>query len=848
MRLRLRIERNALPPTQAVWPIKDTKSTIAQLLQSVNDVFPLEADTWGLEDYTVSVDGYECLHWYELRAACKDEDEVVIKPLQYVDVRSRTFTGRDQIAPDGRHLMDGVPFGKPQLKAPVRPEIRIPPRKKRKLNALQDQHEIEPDEKGAPLMLTENGEKMDDEDDDEDDDGDFEADDSASSSDGGEDSSSEDSSDSDSASGSESDSEDDETWEGVSTSDPATPSRKTGSSSRSASAAKNVSAKSSPDKKFKGETELDRIQRELSEMEAADAREEGRKQSRDDKKRKWEQGSTTKPNTTQASNKKSKHSTDDGQSFNAELSSAERTPTIVGKPFSGKPETKKRNDRRRDTNRLKHLIRAGALPEDATLASVRNRDDTNNENLAAGQTSSAVKSRTSDGSGEEVGRSGARKAIDVENNNEFELNRRKLISDIATGGVDVTIQPTKKRKKERKSDPLPVIQSSLRLEVDDEPPSEEETSWISASTLPARLNSPDHNRITDTVPDDTPGMPAPSTTSRSRLNLDASKRLVFGSLGVRTPKTQEEKDRLQKKLADRATRSVQLPATEEGEVSGTTQADAAPADAAPAAEAQIIFNENGDDNDDWRFKINLTAVECCDENVILSMPPFPFHQRWDPQYKKKKAKNRVDRTYMEGSGQKRKRGRQSQDYVETYDKYNINGEGDGLDYDEADEEDEDEYWEDGALLNGDSEYAEDESEEDDDRFPPLPKDINHLRILEAGDANHGDFIAFAELACDETTSWQPKEITRLAQILATSVDGSCWMQLRPQDTKQKVFDEEGNRVYSKFEMPEDADEEDDGTRTLPWKDMGTVRLVMRPEEVTKSLNLTGGRDIGQVHA
>ena len=91
MRLRLRIERNKLPPTLALWPVKEGKCTIAQLLQDINSTFPLEADTWGLEDYSVSIGGYECLHYHELGAVCRNEDEVVIKPLQYVDIRSRTL-------------------------------------------------------------------------------------------------------------------------------------------------------------------------------------------------------------------------------------------------------------------------------------------------------------------------------------------------------------------------------------------------------------------------------------------------------------------------------------------------------------------------------------------------------------------------------------------------------------------------------------------------------------------------------------------------------------------------------------------------------------------------------------
>lgn len=135
MRLRLRVHRNELPAVTVLWPVSDVQShhTVARLLENVNGTFPLEGSTWGLEDYCVSIGGYECLHYHKLGDVCKDEDEVVIKPLEYAEVRARTLLGRDQITSDGRHLLDGLPFGRPLLKGPVRPEVTIPPRKRQKL-------------------------------------------------------------------------------------------------------------------------------------------------------------------------------------------------------------------------------------------------------------------------------------------------------------------------------------------------------------------------------------------------------------------------------------------------------------------------------------------------------------------------------------------------------------------------------------------------------------------------------------------------------------------------------------------------------------------------------------------
>ena len=62
--------------------------TIAQLLEDVNEVLPLETEVggensqycggqWGLEDYAVEVGGYECLHFMEVDGLLRDGDEVV---------------------------------------------------------------------------------------------------------------------------------------------------------------------------------------------------------------------------------------------------------------------------------------------------------------------------------------------------------------------------------------------------------------------------------------------------------------------------------------------------------------------------------------------------------------------------------------------------------------------------------------------------------------------------------------------------------------------------------------------------------------------------------------------------
>lgn len=122
MRFHLLIQRHGLPATRILWtttasapshsrgPDSSVKSgptqtnppapaavpgngnlngeyTIAQFLEDVNEVVPLETETglfdneysgqWGLEDYVVEVGGSECLHYMEVEELLRDGDEVV---------------------------------------------------------------------------------------------------------------------------------------------------------------------------------------------------------------------------------------------------------------------------------------------------------------------------------------------------------------------------------------------------------------------------------------------------------------------------------------------------------------------------------------------------------------------------------------------------------------------------------------------------------------------------------------------------------------------------------------------------------------------------------------------------
>jgi hypothetical protein len=82
MRLRLTVRRHNLPETPVVWNVDLETSTIAQLLEQVNDAIPIESGDWGFEDYAVELKGsngvnYECLHYQIVGKVFKEDDEVM---------------------------------------------------------------------------------------------------------------------------------------------------------------------------------------------------------------------------------------------------------------------------------------------------------------------------------------------------------------------------------------------------------------------------------------------------------------------------------------------------------------------------------------------------------------------------------------------------------------------------------------------------------------------------------------------------------------------------------------------------------------------------------------------------
>ena len=324
---------------------------------------------------------------------------------------------------------------------------------------------------------------------------------------------------------------------------------------------------------------------------------------------------------------------------------------------------------------------------------------------------------------------------------------------------------------------------------------------------------------------------------RSRLDISSSKRLVFGFLGVRVPQTKEDEAKVAEKLM-KGVRPLQMFRTDE----------ASKVSDLPAAGS----------NDSWKEKIALMAVECCEEGVELSTPPFPFVQRWDPQQRK---------TFQNGNKSRRGKKRKRNDDQSYINELREDAYGDtfgwgssasfGLENSAAGELR-------GPLLEHQDQRASGKEIEEHDNFsiekpqhepndsapfsvdgegvqdlPNLPDDLSTCLPLTKVMTVPGTVIAFKQLDMSEKTNWQPKiSDYRTARVDCLMDDGTLRMKLakRDQSNKDGHLDQHtGKRVYSKFEMPGfDDDRKDHGVVEILLSELIEPKLIQAAVDVHPS--------------
>ncbi|KAE8359739.1 hypothetical protein BDV27DRAFT_168331 [Aspergillus caelatus] len=855
MRLHLIIQRHGLPVTRILWTtaspslygqntstalpafasaITSSRApnalyanggyTIAQLLEDVNEVVPLETEPalfdsefsgqWGLEDYVVEVGGSECLHFMEVEGLLRDGDEILIRALQISDLRARRLTGRHQISTDGKHLIDGVPFGKPFLKRPVssRPAITIPPRKRRRTTfATQDNvvgyHE-EDTEWALPRIrsfkelstlrgvdepetgiMDGNVEYNDDEDEDEYEDYHESHEDAgngtvirhhvdntedAEASESGADASDIDArdledelkdlkEDLDISAMPETEPTDDEQHETerrgyalrsrLSTSH-AAPIRGSVAQAIQASPDGRSSRRDSKSVRFSQQKEESPMlpSQESLIIKAPSVSESSSNSSDSASSSSVSDSSDTDSGGDSSSSDDSSESSDDSSS-DSSISTSESedeeistAPLVANPPGHGSVRTKKSNQRNKMRRRLSKLKELGALPAEADFAALRDWEDKNKGQRFMPENS------------------GSNKGPELD---EFEERRQKLLRDIDSGGIDIndgTFSPLKPAEESNQSQPKELAKKH------------------EAAIEEAGEVGPEPKRRT--------------------LDVASSRRLLFGSLGVRTPRTKEDEEATRKKLAGKANNFVSQKKLSD-EPTGAPESDL---------------------DEDWENKLVIRATECVYDDIQLTAPPFPFEQRWDYE-----AGDLIRQ--RKGLGKKRKRRQQLQVYDGEEDDYG-GGENSFVDGDlQANYDDSELYSE--ANNHEAAQTAEENSRD----LPSVPSDPSSLRDLVEDDLKCGCVLAFKQLEVSKATNWQPTVTDfRVAEIYDVYDDKTLNLRLAKRDRRQvkEIEVEEDGPQYSGFEMPGYEDEgEDDGFREMSFADLIDPKLL-RPAEPEKT--------------
>ncbi|OAT08053.1 hypothetical protein BDBG_04047 [Blastomyces gilchristii SLH14081] len=798
--------------------------TIAQLLEDVNEVIPLEtqveedsgsgggigggAGQWGLEDYAVEVMGFECLHFMEVDGLLRDGDEVVIRALQLGDLMARRLTGRHQITIDGKHLIDGVPFGKPYIQKAVssRPPITIPPRKKRRLNfggwrvddALardfnledEDDEENDPDWKeetdgaGKELVLRA-GDEDDDEDDEEDDDYEYQTESDESAVTPSE----------EAIMFHEKRSKELPIAKGAGSSAPTPDSKTRATRQQKQKAQADIcvgerkihgillqKARTSCPSSLKRSLGVSFEDQRQSDSEGSTSSDAKSASDEDETSSVSSSGSISSEASSEASSSSSgSSSVSESKDINISTTSAKQQATtsltengpqtsvatpqpIVHPPGTGSRRTKNTNRRNKLRRRLEKLKELGILHKDANFADLRKWCEANPGPFPGM-------------SGEEISES------QVKGNDEqaeFERKRAQLLRDIAKGGVDVTPQPTKNANK------LSPLESM--------------------STTPINGANGAFGTATE------------SSKRQSKLDVPSSQRLVFGSLGLKTPKTKEGEKALRETLSNH----VRQPKPQ-SKLSSVEEID-------KSTEAKIDSIEN------WEDRLILQATECLYDDVELSTPPFPFVQRWD---KDAQAKIREIKGNQQASGKKRKRKSRNRQEADYYDQEWCNGDasfsnGNQLDYgnDWADE-----HYNSAQSLNGvgrnvtSAEATSADKSASTDDLPGLPDDMSILKDARDADMKPGTIVAFKQLDMSKATNWQPLVSKYRTAVIEDVTDGILTLRLARRDRQQPRDDhgddDDGVTRYTMFEMPgyDEWKGEDDGFREMQFGELIEPKLL-----------------------
>lgn len=464
----------------------------------------------------------------------------------------------------------------------------------------------------------------------------------------------------------------------------------------------------------------------------------------------------------------------------------------VGAPGEGSIRTKKSNNRIKLRRRLSKLKQLGALPQQAGFDALRAWEETHGgwhtpeQYLKPEPFVQPQKPVEPEQESAESSIKRQKREKKEEEQKEFEAKRQKLLRDLASGnGVDV--------------DGI----------------SEKEN-------VPPALSAVGETPVSEEVPGKDRQEQEPA--NRRTLDIASSRRMLFGSLGMRTPKTKEDEEETRRKLAAKASAF--------GHRNKPSKQD-----------AQEETDQMQDDEDasdiDWQNKLVVRAVECLYPQVDMTAPPYPFVQRWD------QAANASIRE-LKGPNKKRKRKQRVQVYegYEDQEEYDENGDyyanyegyyegeagphyeghwgGEAAPYYEGHYAGEAE----GDQINYDDAPEPEQATFDD--LPSIPADINSVPDLTESEAKVGAIIAFRQLDMSKATNWQPQMSEyRVAEVRSVKDQGLINVLLAKRDRKPPSASDDEPRPFSKFEIPDLANDEgdDDGYRELTFAELSDPKLL-----------------------
>ncbi|KAF5875066.1 putative clumping factor b protein [Botrytis fragariae] len=483
-------------------------------------------------------------------------------------------------------------------------------------------------------------------------------------------------------------------------------------------------------------------------------------------------------------------------------------PRVPVPPRQGKKSTQSRNQRRKQGIALAKLKERGILPED-TKTSEFNQLEVN-DSTSPEDASAALAVLRANASSVKI-QNGTKKALSEAD--EFEARRRELLASLASGGIEVS-PTTGKTVVDTMNVDVPEMVSGAPKTGKDTSENPTEDSDI------ANVGLQEDSDSTPTSENQ------PAKSRRAKLDVDAGRRLLFGALGMKNPKTKKDEDKLRNDLM------------KDVRVSKTVN----PPEEVLAQETDILAV----DNDRWRDKVAAyRAVECCQEGVVLSEPPFPFVQRWDPQqqnHRGGKRKNQAQGHNEDSQGsKKRKRRNGKQNYSEEQEEYFDES------YQPSYEEDvtETQSTEPPARQVESVELRTDLGDliQETPDLVELPEDPATLPNLELHTVQSGMIIAFKQMLMDESTKWQPQiSAYRTASVLSVDDNGDITVSLarRDRDYPVKHYDENGERIWGKFEMPneeEDEEEEDNGEMVITFYELVEPKIVA-PAPVSLSTEIS----------